>query len=312
MSLAIFDGNYLLHRSLHVPSVANLQTTTGKPTGGVLSVLQTMKYVLNSFKDIDKCIMVYDAGRSQRRIELYPEYKGDRPTSEHDEPGEDGFTYKQKFKMNMNYLNLSLKYLGIPILQLPGREGDDVIYQALQLCGKPLNYVVSEDKGMFQLIRKNIRVFKPMKSELVHHENFEELVECPIQLYPLSRAIEGTSDNIDGIKGVGRKTFLKLVQKHFSDDSAVTLDSLIEKLASDKSKAAKKIVEGKDIIIRNLQLTDLSKEVFTEAEIDIIVSTCLTKQQKDFSALQVFFKALEFQQIMTDFVSWQALFERLT
>lgn len=71
----IIDGSYQLHRNLHVEEIANLRTSTGVKSGGVFGFLRSLNYAMKNCPSDYFPIICWDSRVSQRRLDLYPNYK---------------------------------------------------------------------------------------------------------------------------------------------------------------------------------------------------------------------------------------------
>lgn len=73
--LMIIDGSYQLHRNLHVEEIANLKTSTGVKSGGVFGFLRSLNYAMKHCPSDYFPVICWDSRVSQRRLDLYPNYK---------------------------------------------------------------------------------------------------------------------------------------------------------------------------------------------------------------------------------------------
>lgn len=71
----IIDGSYQLHRNLHVEEIANLRTSTGIKSGGVFGFLRSLNYAMKNCPNDYFPVICWDSRVSQRRLDLYPNYK---------------------------------------------------------------------------------------------------------------------------------------------------------------------------------------------------------------------------------------------
>ena len=270
--LLIFDGSHALHRALSVPNNWEMKNSQGFRTGGVFGVLRTIQKELKTYNYYP--VVVFDSGLSQRRLNLYPNYKHTQdkqllqeslePKTEEQLLQEE---FLQEYKRQRNILSELLPYFNIPVIKVDNWEGDDLIYLLTKLCENSI--VVSDDKDLLQLIREDetgkCRVRRAMRDEFwdintLHENNFD------INEYIACKAICGdTSDNIpSACFGVGEKTASGLYQLYEACKKSnlafpkeeKDLTELCKKLNISKRKAYINFNENQ--FLTNLLLTDLS------------------------------------------------------
>lgn len=275
--LIIIDGNNALHRIMKIPEYFAM-SYGGRDTGGVFGFFKTLSSTLAGLK-YDKVIVVWDGKRSQRRKEIYPEYKENRTPKDNTEKLVKE-NYFRVFNSQKNIIeNQLLPALGIMSVTLADHEADDVIYQICKLYqDKPIT-VVTEDKDMFQLINqfKSIQIYRPIAREFVNMQLFKEATGLPPSLFLIYKAICGDkSDGITGITGVAEVTALKAVTG--IDENNIT-ESLLAKVKAEyddciaKNKNISKlgkIYQGWGTVSRNLELVDLSREPFNDLDIQLL------------------------------------------
>ena len=309
MATIIFDGSYLLHRVMHVPQIRFLSTSIGKPSGGTFAFIKSVRSTLYERGDIDVAVVVFDKGRSKRRLTLYPEYKANRVINEEVDP--DGLTYIFKFKRQLVYLRFILPRLGIKVVELPCREGDDVISLLLRLLKADLSIVASDDRDMYQLVESNVHVWRPIAQDLVTLENFEECAGYERKHCLLRMSILGdATDNISKINGVGPKTVDTLLSE-CEDIGDYPFEEFFEYVLEFGNARAQAIPENPEIILRNYELIDLTKERFTKDECEYVHDTCTAPSQFDVLAVKNLFEALEYFSLIDDFNHWVTRFQLL-
>lgn len=309
MATAVFDGHYLLHRVMHVPQLRMLATKDNKPTGAVFGFIKSLRATVGSFKEVRKIVVVFDGGaRSKRREEIYPEYK---KREKKDDVDPDGLTYQQKFQMQLNYLKFMLPRLGIKMVQLPGREGDDVVAFIARNLKDHLKIVVSDDKDMYQLVSEDIHIWRPLKGERVSLQNFEDIARCKLEHFLLRKSVLGdSSDNISGIKGVGEKTVDKVLDV-CGDIGPYPHDNFFEAAMLMSSRKAQAIAENLDVVLRNFELIDIDREEFTDEELERILGLVNAPAKFDVLAVRRLFTGLEFFSLVEDFDRWVTPFQML-
>jgi len=320
MISAIVDGNYLLHRCMRVGSVAALENRFGKPTGGFFAALRSIHGAFNDYK-IDSAYVVFDSGISKRRRVLLPEYKGpryrDRLDPLFEEPDEEHALYLKKFRLQRAMLQYILPKLGVRTIRLKephGWEADDLIYALIQCIETSPVIVMSDDKDMLQLLSpsngKNVHLVRPIAKQYLTEDTFEEVFRYPLEQDLLRKAILGdASDNIPKVPGCGKKG----VDSIFLEGAPVCeypFEEFLMWCMDHKLKKVRAIADNLDIVLRNYELMDLSREDVTQARPaleDIIRSPVSV----DLSTVKRFLSELDLHSIVRELHTWSVAFQRL-
>lgn len=268
--IVLLDVSNMLHRVLKIPAFFELQYNN-IPTGGVFGMAKTLQTVFNSLPSADKVIAIQDSRHSARRAKIYPEYKQNRkPKTDTDRLVQENYFRKYNHQLQI-IVNELFPSLGILPLQIDGKEADDLIYKVSSLCQNHEVVILSEDRDLLQLINvfPKLKVFRPIANEVITVENFKQTQGVDPKAFLLYKAILGDkSDGITNISGVGDTTALSLINSIDLNDQ---INSLMVKTkeASELKPTSReaKVYKGWDIIARNLELIDLSREEFTNAEV---------------------------------------------
>lgn len=292
--ILIVDAAHMLRRSIYQPNLREFSNSVGMPTGGVYGFLQSLKSSVNSF-NASSVIICHEGGHSERRKQVYEHYK-ERDHSAEEEVDTFGYTDYEFYCHQLSWVKTVLECLGVPQLQVSGKEGDDIIFQTTRLL-KGQKIIISEDSDFFSLISDKVSVYRPIKKVYVDKSNFEDITGLPTPTHYLySKVMSGDgSDNIPAIaKGVGWKT-IKEVLCRISDPSELSPNRIIKEASSIKGSRYNKIVDaGASIINRNLDLIDISRETFNIFELESLMTTLSTDRYPDISKVTKLFNALEF------------------
>lgn len=235
----------------------------GQPMGGVVGFLGALRALVEQQRP-KRVIVVWEGGGSTRRRNLYPDYKATRrPQRLNRFYGSDIPTTVENRDDQVRTTVACLKHMPVMQLYVEGCEADDVI---AYLCRTHLRdekvTIVSSDKDYYQLLGENVRIWRPGRKSFIGEEEMRVEYSISPANFALAKAVCGdASDNIPGVKGVGFKTlatrFPSLAQEesldvsHFMDEVAIALRE------SPRVKSLQKIVESRDLIVRNLKLVDL-------------------------------------------------------
>lgn len=249
-TLILIDGHALAYRSFFALERTGMKTSHGKPTWAVFGFLKALFDLLADVKP--DCIAVsFDMGRETFRTEAYSEYKAHRESM------------PDSLKEQMGLLFEGVKALGIPIYQLKGYEADDVI-GTISYKAKALGHstkILTGDRDSFQLVDSEgkISVLIPTKGELVEYDRdkvYERMGVWPEQLIDYKALCGDASDNIPGVKGIGEKTTVKLL------DEYKTLENLYDKIETVSSKSVKqKLLDDKEMAEKSKFLATIDLNV---------------------------------------------------
>jgi 5'-3' exonuclease len=259
--LLVDSTNLFIRNYAAVPAMDD----NGRHIGGVIGFLKSLGAAIRQFKPT-RAIMVFDGkGGSQRRRKIFPEYKKNRKPPVRLNRAYDLTTDEQeKENMKFQLINLIaiLDLLPVTILALDNVEADDVIAYASQLVtqrgGKSIIY--STDKDFFQLASESVTIFNPVKKKTFSEQVILEDFGIHPKHFYFFRALNGdTSDNINGVKGVGEATIKKYIPEIADPSADITIDFIKNKYATEKKvpKVISNILENTDIVERNILLMNL-------------------------------------------------------
>lgn len=258
----IIDGSYVLHRSLKSPGLQELQTSSGMKSGGVFGSLRTLQSEIKKFPGYFP-IFCFDKGLSQRRTELYPDYKANRRRQQADQliaagVAEEPDDYLQEYRRQRSDLIAILKSLGIPSLLIPGWEGDDLQYLLSKVCEEGV--VVSDDKDMIQLVAPNIKVRRSMVDQVIVWDEEDTYYHHP--RFTIRKSIVGDgSDNIPkcapGVGDKGADQIAQIIENVPFEEYKSTLEKYCEENSKGLVKKVQKLLDNWDQFLVNYQLIDL-------------------------------------------------------
>lgn len=266
MTTLLIDGNNMGHRIFHTPqgSLEAKKIIDGEvqhvPSGVIFGVIKALKATIEKFPETTHVVVAWDGGRSDWRKAMYPDYKAQRDYGKDD--AEKADRYKGLWKQMDILHDEVLKMLGIASIRIKGQEADDVIATACEnLLGNKI--IVTSDKDMLQLVSPTVSVYSPYRDMVISPSNFFEHTGVTQEAYRGYRAMIGdTSDNIQGIAGIGEKTAKGLMDKYGHIDNILNATG-DDKKALMKSARTRKIFEkgNIDILARNNRIMSF---LFTE------------------------------------------------
>ncbi len=230
-TLILIDGHALAFRQYYALERTNMKTKEGTPTWAVYGFFKAIFDLLkNENLKPDAIGVAFDVSHQTFRTDQYTEYKANREAM------------PDPMRIQMELIYQGLRAFNIPIYVKQGFEADDVIgtisRKACELGHKV--YILTGDQDSFQLIRQNgcIKVIIPSKGDLLEYgweEVYQKLGVYPDQVIDYKALRGDTSDNIPGIKGIGEKTAVKLLDEFKTVDNVLAnIDKVSGKSVQEK------------------------------------------------------------------------------
>ena len=202
--LILIDGSNMLFRMCFgMPSILN---SNKKEVRGVYGFIASIFKLSKEFST-DKFIVCFDTETSlSNNKDLDDNYKSNRPDYSLLPEEENPF-------IQLEYILKALDVLDIPTIQCIDNEADDYLASIAKKYESEYNVIiVSSDKDLLQIVSDNIHVYNAQSKTLYNKEKIKEKFNVNVEQYILYKALIGdNSDNIKGIKGVGPKTAVKLL-----------------------------------------------------------------------------------------------------
>ncbi|MCT8542829.1 DNA polymerase I [Glaesserella parasuis] len=271
--LVLVDGSSYLYRAFHAfPPLTNKQ---GEPTGAMYGVLNMLKSLIAQVEP-SHIAVVFDAKGKTFRDELFEQYKSHRPPM------------PDELRSQIQPLHAMIKALGIPLLSIEGVEADDVIgtlaVQASQ-AGKHV-LISTGDKDMAQLVNDHIMLINTMNNTLLDREGVIEKYGIPPELIIDYLALLGdSSDNIPGIKGVGEKTAIALLQ---GIGSMQAIYANLDKVAELSFRGAKTFAPKLEAEKETADLSYLLATIKTDVALDVTYDQLVTQPQQRDQLVELF------------------------
>lgn len=228
-TIYLIDGSSFLYRAYY--GLRPLHTPQGVPVQAVFSFCRMIKHLVDQFNPA-YVALVWDSRGKTIRHEIYPEYKATRQAPPSD-------LSDQKLLV-MKFADL----IGLHQIIKEGVEADDLMYSAAKelACEQYNVVIVTSDKDMSQVLGPHVSIFDPFKDQIIDVASFEQSAGFPVAKLPFYYALLGdTSDNIPGVRGIGKKGAADLVQQYNS------LEELYNNITSVKpDRARNALQENKD------------------------------------------------------------------
>ncbi len=234
--ILLIDGNSMLFRAYHATAYrGNFMTTSnGIPTNAVFGFANMINKAIATL-DPEHVLVAWDAGKPTFRHEQYEDYKGTRKAIDEE--------LKVQFPMAREFLDAYHIYR----YEQEGVEADDIIGSLAKQYPDHKVHILSSDKDLLQLIDATTDVLLMKKGitdmQLVDTQELYDMMQLtPKQVIDFKGLSGDSADNIPGVKGVGEKTAIKLLNDYQSVEGVYEhIDEikgkLKEKLENDKDKA---------------------------------------------------------------------------
>lgn len=273
--IVLIDGNNLMFRSYYATAYAGnlMKNSKGFVTNALYGFANMMNKIIHE-EEFSYILVAFDKGKTFRH-DTYSLYKAGRIETPAD--------LKNQFPKAKEMLDA----MGIKWYETDGYEADDII-GTLSKIATDNGYetlIVSSDRDLLQLINDKVTVkllktkdyIMMTKDAFVSEYNLE-----PIKIIDLKGLQGDKSDNIPGVKGIGEKTALKLLQDYGS------LENIYVNIDNIKGKVKENLINYKDDAFASKQLATIYKEV----PLDFTLEDTLYRGAND--KLKSFYEDLEF------------------
>lgn len=273
----LVDGNNLLFRSYYATAYNGnfMNNSKGFPTNAIFGFANMINKIVLEEKP-KYMLVAFDKGKNFRK-EKYDFYKDGRSET----PSE--------LKMQFPIAKDLLTKMGIKYYEIDDYEADDIIGTFANMCNGNQDYdatIISSDKDLLQLISKEVDIKLLKQKDYIRYnsENFRADYGIePINIIDLKALMGDASDNIPGVKGIGEKTALKLLQVY------KTIDKIYENIDNLKGSVKEKLINGKDSAYMSYEIATIILDVPLDITFDDILL-----QKKDSLELTKLYEELEF------------------
>lgn len=276
----MLDSHGILYRAFFAFANSDnpLMTSKGELTFATHGYAETLIRVLDLLKPTHICA-AWDAHGPTFRHEASAAYKATRRET----PSE--------LIVQMKRVREMLDAFGIPVFEMPGYEADDVagtIARKVAATGME-TYIATLDTDLVQLIGPNINLFmfRPYQRDTVDYNETraaERYGFSPKYMIDYKALKGDTSDNVEGIKGIGEKTATDLIRQFGG------VPQIYENIELTKGALKQKLIDGREIAFRNLDLVTIHTDLPIEFDLD----KCRVKDF-DREKVMALFRELEFR-----------------
>ena len=291
----LIDGSGYIFRAYYaLPPLT--RKSDGLPVGAVSGFCNMLFKLLEDSKSNDNdekpthFAVIFDSARKNFRNEIYSEYKGNRSDAPDD------------LVPQFDYIRKSVLAFNLPSIELINYEADDLIatYVEQILSAGSKATIVSSDKDLMQLFKKNVRIYDPMKNKFITVEDVNSKFGVNPESVIDVQALAGDSvDNVPGVPGIGVKTAAELINEYG------TLENLLKNAKNIKqNKRRETLIENKDKALISKKLVTLKKDVPVKNKLNEF-----ELKQIDRNKLYNFLREMEFNRLLSSTISTYGEFE---
>ncbi len=275
--LILVDGNNLMFRSYYATAYSGnmMKNSKNLPTNALFGFVSMINKIIAE-EQPEYMAVAFDIGKNFRKEE-YDFYKSGRIET------------PEELKIQMPIAREILDNMGIRHLKLAPYEADDIIGTIVKMTEQDKDFaslIVSSDKDLLQLISDETEVKLLKQSGFIRY-NHQKFVEDygiePIRMIDLKALMGDSSDNIPGVKGIGEKTALKLLQEYTS------LENLYANIDNIKGKTKEKLTNDREMAFISQKIATIYRDVPLNISLED-----LKYAPKDNASLIAQFKDLEF------------------
>ena len=282
-TLYLIDGHALAYRTYYAIAASNaarLSTSSGELTAGVYGFASVLLRLLENDRP-EYLAVAFDTGKTFRDT-LFPEYKATREKMPDD------------LSLQMNRIRQLVDTFKIPRLEMEGFEADDVlgsVAHAALLQGFGVK-IITGDRDLLQLVEDRIIVNLPGKQladskDYTHPDVVAYLGVRPDQVIDYKALAGDTSDNIPGVRGIGEKTAVSLLQEYDH------LDDIYAHLGQLPARVRTRLEDGRE----SAQLSYKLAAIRTDVPITLDLESANTSRL-DLPAVEALFQELEFRTLL--------------
>ena len=247
--LLILDSNSILNRAFY--GVRYLSARDGTPTNAIYGFLNILLKLIKE-QEPDYICAAFDVKAPTFRHKQYEGYKAQR------KPMPEGLAAQMPLAKDV------LRAMGVTILEKEGYEADDIIGTVARLCEESeiSCFIATGDKDDLQLASDKTKVIltvtKSGYNETIIYDDKavkEKYYVTPTEFIDVKALMGDPSDNIPGVKGVGEKTAMSLIEKHHS------IEYIYENIDGIGLKGAmlQKMKDGREMAFMSKELATINR-----------------------------------------------------
>ncbi len=285
----LIDGSGYIFRAYYaLPPLS--RKSDGLPTGAVSGFCSMLFKLLEDSKSNQNLqkpthfAVIFDSARKTFRNEIYSDYKANRAEAPDD------------LAPQFEYIRKSVLAFNLPSVELLNYEADDLIatYAEKILKKGAKVTIVSSDKDLMQLYKKNVRIYDPMKNKFISEDDVLKKFGVNSSKVIDVQALAGdSSDNVPGVPGIGVKTAAELINKYGN------LEKLLQSAHEIKqNKRRETLIENKEKALISKKLVTLKSDAPVDRSLEEFKLKDIDKDK-----LYEFLREMEFNRLLSSAIS---------
>ncbi len=285
----LIDGSGYIFRAYYaLPPLS--RKSDGLPTGAVSGFCSMLFKLLEDSKSNQNLqkpthfAVIFDSARKTFRNEIYSDYKANRTEAPDD------------LAPQFEYIRKSVLAFNLPSVELLNYEADDLIatYTEKILKKGAKVTIVSSDKDLMQLYKKNVRIYDPMKNKFISEDDVLKKFGVNSSKVIDVQALAGdSSDNVPGVPGIGVKTAAELINKYGN------LEKLLQSTHEIKqNKRRETLIENKEKALISKKLVTLKSDAPVDRSLEEFKLKDIDKDK-----LYEFLREMEFNRLLSSAIS---------
>ncbi len=285
----LIDGSGYIFRAYYaLPPLS--RKSDGLPTGAVSGFCSMLFKLLEDSKSNQNLqkpthfAVIFDSARKTFRNEIYSDYKANRAEAPDD------------LAPQFEYIRKSVLAFNLPSVELLNYEADDLIatYAEKILKKGAKVTIVSSDKDLMQLYKKNVRIYDPMKNKFISEDDIIKKFGVNSSKVIDVQALAGdSSDNVPGVPGIGVKTAAELINKYGN------LEKLLQSAHEIKqNKRRETLIENKEKALISKKLVTLKDDAPVNKNLEEFKLKDIDKDK-----LYNFLREMEFNRLLSSAIS---------
>lgn len=276
----LIDGSSFCYRAYY--AIKALSNSSGRPTNAIYGFVMMLNKIIESEKP-DYLAIAFDVKEPTFRHKRYDAYKAHRPPM------------PDELSSQLPVIKDVMGAYGIPIYELAGYEGEDIIAAITEELKKSdINvFIATGDKDIMQLVDDKVKVYNTNKDGQVFDiaKVKEKFGVEPKRVVDIMALTGDKVDNVPGVPGIGPKTALSLISEYSS------VDNLIRNADKIKNKRISElIIKHKDDALLSRELITINKEAPLKIKVED-----LEIKKPDTNKLFEIYKELEFRNLLKTF-----------
>lgn len=283
--IILVDGNNLLFRSYYATAYSGslMRNSKGFPTNALYGFVSMINKIINE-ENPEYMAVAFDIGKNFRR-EKYDFYKDGRKETPED------------LVRQMPYARKILEAMGVPYFELAPYEADDIIGTLAKMVEEDPEFngtIISSDRDLLQLVSNQLDMKLLKQKGFIKYNPttfYEEYKLTPIKIIDLKALAGDSSDNIPGVKGIGEKTALSLLQLYGS------VEGIYENIDKIQGKRHELLVNDKEMAFVSKEIATIYRTVPLEVK-DLEDIKYTKKEGEELAAI---YTELEFYSLLKNF-----------